>query len=127
MGRTYPDKTWAYMPMYTNALDMHGNGYLAGKDPLWFHEEFLANNETTGDLCWFELYPGRDVIEPSQEGDGGSVRVTYISGGGRTWSDNGECRRWGDMGNCDTWADNGEWYFASVPFKVNPPPRGRIT
>lgn len=109
------------MPMYTNARDMHGNGYLAGKDPLWFHEEFLANNETTGDLCWFELYPGRDVIEPSQEGDGGSVRVTYISGGGRTWSDNGECRRWGDMGNCDTWADNGEWYFASVPFKVNPP------
>lgn len=73
------------------------------------HGEFIANNETTGDLCWFELYPGRDGLEPSQEDDGGSVRVVYISGEGRTAD------------------DTGDWYFATEPFKVNPARPNNLT
>ncbi|OAK99541.1 hypothetical protein IQ06DRAFT_19609 [Phaeosphaeriaceae sp. SRC1lsM3a] len=102
MGRLYPDKTWAYMPLYSSVASGFSNGNNPGSNPIWLHGEFIANNATTGDLCWFELYPGRDGIEPSQEEDGESVRVVYVSGQGRTLD------------------DTGEWYFATEPFKVNP-------
>jgi hypothetical protein len=100
MGRPYPDKTWAQMPLYSSVAAGFPNGFDSGRNPIWLHGEFFANNDTTGDLCWFELYPGRDGIEPSQEDDGGSVRVVYVSGEGRTLD------------------DTGEWYFATEPFKV---------
>jgi hypothetical protein len=109
VGHPYPDKTWAQMPLHSGAADMFGNGFNSGRNPIWLHGEFIANNETTGGLCWFELYPGRDGIEPAEGDDGGSARVVYISGEGRTLD------------------DTGEWYFATVPFKVNPPRPNNFT
>jgi hypothetical protein len=108
-GRLYPDKTWAQMPLHSDASEMFGNGNNPGKNPIWLHGEFIANNETTGGLCWFELYPGRDGIEPSQGDDGESARVVYISGEGRTLD------------------DTGAWYFATVPFKVSPTRPNNLT
>lgn len=55
-GRAYPDKTWAQMPLYSSAASNFGNGFNPGRNPVWLAGEFFANNETTGALCWFELY-----------------------------------------------------------------------
>ena len=55
-GHPQPDKTWAQMPLHSDASDMFGNGMNPGRNPIWFHGDFFANNKTTGDLCWFELY-----------------------------------------------------------------------
>ncbi|KAH7402306.1 hypothetical protein DE146DRAFT_462080 [Phaeosphaeria sp. MPI-PUGE-AT-0046c] len=109
VGRPYPDKTWAQMPLYSSVAAGSPNGFNSGRNPIWMHAKFFANNATTGDLCWFELYPGRDGIEPSRDGDGESVRVVYVSGEGRTLD------------------DTGDWYFATVPFKVNPARPNNLT
>jgi len=55
-GHLAPDKTWEQMPLYSSAADMFTNGFNPGRNPIWFHGDFFANNKTTGDLCWFELY-----------------------------------------------------------------------
>lgn len=54
-GHLAPDKTWEQMPLYSGVSDMFGNGFNPGRNPIWFHGDFFANNKTTGDLCWFEL------------------------------------------------------------------------
>lgn len=56
VGHLAPDKTWEQMPLYSSAAEMFGNGFNSGDNPIWLHGEFFANNKTTGDLCWFELY-----------------------------------------------------------------------
>jgi hypothetical protein len=56
IGHPQPDKTWAQMPLYSSVADGFDNGFNSGDNPIWMHGEFVANNKTTGDLCWFELY-----------------------------------------------------------------------
>ncbi|KAF2449268.1 hypothetical protein P171DRAFT_469365 [Karstenula rhodostoma CBS 690.94] len=101
VGHLAPDKTWEQMPLYSSIAEMFGNGFDPGRNPIWLHGDFFANNKTTGDLCWFELYTGRDTIAPAEEG-GESERVVTVNG-------------------------DGDWYFATEPFTVHPPRPNNLT
>lgn len=103
VGEVSPsDKTWSYMPNYVDALDSaFGNGNNPGDTPIWFYADFPETNSTTGDMCWFELYPGseRVVNIPPPKDVGGDYEVLYnvtLDGSGK------------------------EFYFATMPFWVRP-------
>ncbi|KAF9741209.1 hypothetical protein PMIN06_012420 [Paraphaeosphaeria minitans] len=100
LGHLAPDKTWEQMPLYSGAADMFGNGFNPGRNPIWFQGDFFANNKTTGDLCWFELYPGSDSYDTSE--DGTPERVATVNG-------------------------DGDWYFATEPFTVHPARPNNLT
>ncbi|KAI9172718.1 hypothetical protein HJFPF1_02231 [Paramyrothecium foliicola] len=91
-GKVAEDGTWEQMPLYEGFDNAFGNGFNPGDNPIWFHGDFFAPNETTGNLCWFELYPGHDEIT---YGDDGGVREATVNGAS-------------------------DWYFATVPFIVKP-------
>jgi hypothetical protein len=90
-GQVADDGTWEQMPLYEGFDNGFGNGFNPGKTPIWFHGPFEAPTKESGNLCWFELYPGRDTISY----ENGPERIAEVNGGG-------------------------EWYFASVPFTVKP-------
>ncbi|KAF4632426.1 hypothetical protein G7Y89_g5691 [Cudoniella acicularis] len=93
-GRVAEDGTWQVMDSYSNG--MFENVYNAGKN-LWIIPDFAGyvGNETTGHICWWELY---SVVEEQ----------TYDL----TGELNGIVRQVTLLGN-DT-----ENYFASTPFVV---------
>ncbi|KAH8889131.1 hypothetical protein GQ53DRAFT_227650 [Thozetella sp. PMI_491] len=93
-GALAADGTWEQMPLYEDASDAFGSGANPGNNPIWFHGDFFAPNETTGNLCWFELYPGFEYVDFNRT-LGEQVRTTTVDGAS-------------------------DWYFASVPFVVNP-------
>ncbi|KAH7320607.1 hypothetical protein B0I35DRAFT_427460 [Stachybotrys elegans] len=90
-GHLADDGTWEQMPLYEEFDNAFGNGFDPGRNPIWFHGDFFAPNETTGSLCWFELYPGQDMLSY----ENGPERIATVHG-------------------------DGPWYFASEPFTVNP-------
>ena len=91
-GRVAADGTWEQMPLHEGFDNAFGSGFNSGKNPIWFHGDFFAPNKTTGDLCWFELYPGSETVTYDVDGQ---QRVATVDG-------------------------TGPWYFATVPFTVNP-------
>lgn len=96
------DGTWMYMPGFTTpAQSPFPNGVNYGHVPLWFYGVFPAPNATTGDVCWFELYPGHEEVVrvPPPADVGGvydAVNNVTVSGGGSAF------------------------YYATVPFRVHP-------
>ncbi|KAF2724345.1 hypothetical protein K431DRAFT_301063 [Polychaeton citri CBS 116435] len=98
-GHVAADGTWEQMPLYQNG--MFGNGFNSGSNPF-FSPSFFEGNSTTGDLCWFELYPGRDRYGPYDPTTGDAQRVATVNG-------------------------DGTFYFATVPFVVKPRrPTGQV-
>lgn len=86
------------MPLYTNG--QFSNGFNSGSN-LFLAPDFFAPNATTGDLCWFELYPGHDT-QTHDPVTGNLTRTATVNGGG-------------------------QWYFASLPFVVKPKrPSGQV-
>lgn len=103
IGRTAPDGTWEWMDNYQNGL--FPNIYNKG-DNLWVIPDFeiYVGNETTGHICWWELYR---VSETRVD-----MGIWSVVNGTHTYSQ--DIRRvvtllGGDTGN----------YFATVPFVVN--------
>ncbi|KAK8014844.1 hypothetical protein PG990_008140 [Apiospora arundinis] len=97
-GRPSPanDSTWEQMPLFQSD---HGfeTGFNPGKNPIWLHGEFIESNATTGNLCWFELYPGNERGISVKVPETGRYAQGVIVDGSRR-----------------------EWYFATVPFEVHP-------
>lgn len=98
------DGTWEQMPLLEEGTSGFETGFNPGKNPLWFHGDFFAPNATTGQLCWFELYPGTEGYENPPEAadmtEGGVINRGYV----RTATVDG----------------GSDWYFATVPFEVHP-------
>ncbi|KAK8117220.1 uncharacterized protein PG998_005501 [Apiospora kogelbergensis] len=96
-GRPSPanDSTWEQMPLFEEGG--FETGFSSGRNPIWLHGEFLAPNATTGNLCWFELYPGVErgisVYVPER---GAYAQAATVDGSRQNW------------------------YFATVPFEVHP-------
>ncbi|KAJ6780744.1 hypothetical protein PWT90_04619 [Aphanocladium album] len=95
------DGTWMYMPGFTTPADSpFPNGVNYGHVNIWFYAEFPAPNATTGDMCWFELYPGREEtmrVPPPPEVGGVYDAVNNVTVDGA-----------------------GAFYHATVPFWVHP-------
>jgi len=69
---------------------------------IFFADDFFQGNDTTGSMCWYELYPGHESSNVLENGNFGNRRVVTVNSAG-------------------------SWYFASVPFVVKPRrPTGQV-
>jgi len=87
------DATWLQMPLFSNG-DL-GNGFNSGSN-IFYAPDFFQGNDTTGQMCWFELYPGHNTqssSDPAVDGEDSLTNTATVNG-------------------------NGKWYFASEPFVV---------
>jgi len=99
IGSVSADGTWEQMPFFTNG--MFANGFNSGSN-IFFSADFFQGNSTTGQMCWFELYPGHDSQNTDSSSGIYGQRTATVNGGGA-------------------------WYFASEPFVVKPMrPTGQV-
>ncbi|KAH8590840.1 hypothetical protein B0O99DRAFT_691150 [Bisporella sp. PMI_857] len=98
VGQVSSDGTWEQMMFFSSGA--FGSGVQSGSSPFLGYD-FFVGNETTGQMCWFELYPGHDGQgESSVSGDGAFyfasmpfvVKNMRPSGQVVTWRDNGTPR-----------------------------------
>lgn len=90
VGHVSTDGTWEQMPFYTN--NTFFNGLNSGGN-IFFSDDFFQGNETTGQMCWFELYPGHESQNTDPSSGVYGQPVVTVNGAGA-------------------------WYFASEPFVV---------
>ncbi|EEH02730.1 hypothetical protein HCBG_09010 [Histoplasma capsulatum G186AR] len=98
-GHLAADGTWQSMDSYDNGP--WENEYPAGKHPWITPVWYMVGNETTGTICWWELYSVSEEKIPCSPTPGRDCETAYT-------------RFVTVLGN-DT-----ENYFATIPFTVHP-------